>query len=93
MSYEIIRNNLQCFLHQGYDQDSGSIAKALLGAVQHCDRLKLIAELDNLKIESHVVIQEVLGDHDVELWDYVTPRELLTTLRVLAALSGSRSSS
>jgi hypothetical protein len=86
MSYETIRKSLQYFLHQDFDLDSETLADAILKAVKHADYAKLVSELEQLRSENDTVIEEVLNDHDVHLWDSISPHDLLVTLRTLANL-------
>ena len=86
MDYCEIRRVLRLHLFCDYDCMYGSVAMAISSAVTSADLEKLKTELDHLKGESPEKIEEVLNDHDVYLWDSVTPQELLTTMSILARL-------
>lgn len=86
MDYSEIRRVLKLHLFCDYDCLYGSVAAAISSAVTSADLEKLKNELDHLKNESPEKIEEVLNDHDVHLWDSVTPQDLLVTMSTLARL-------
>lgn len=84
--YEHIRNQLGSFLHQDYDLDSEGVPQAIVNAVVQSDLPRLVDELTRLQSEPPDKIREVLNDHEVHIWDGITPQELLVTMRTLALL-------
>ncbi len=85
-TYPTIRRALGGFLHQDFDFEFNSVADAIHAAVKHAEKRALILELSELEKQSDETIAEVLGDHDVDLWNCTTPRELLVTMKTLANL-------
>jgi hypothetical protein len=85
-SYQYLRAQLQSHLHQDFDLDSGTLPQALFGAVATSDPARLLGELTQLQEEPLDTIREVLDDHDVYIWEFITPEEFLVTLETLAKL-------
>ncbi len=86
-SFAIIRQMLGCYLHQDFDAEFDSIADAILAAIKHTDADKLANALTELDAQPDAIVEEVLNDHSVYLWDMTTPREFLTMLKTLASLT------
>lgn len=86
MAYDEIKRVLGACLNQDYKEIFGSLTAAVTAAVAMADYKTLTAELDALAIESDEVVQAVLDDHEVDLWDLVRPSDFLVTLRTLADL-------
>ena len=86
-SFAIIRQMLGCYLHQDFDAEFDSIADAILSAIKHTDVDKLVNALTELDTQPDAIVEEVLHDHSVYLWDMTTPREFLTMLKTLASLT------
>ena len=86
MKYPEIRNQLGSFLHQDYDLDAGSAPQAILAAIQHSKLAALLAELASLEKEPDEVVREILSDHCVEIFQKITPRDLLKAMSVFATL-------
>ncbi len=86
MAYDTLRGALSCYLHQDFDLDSGTAAEAIFNAVKDADLDKLLLELQQLGKADDAEIRRVLDDHDVHLWDDVSPGELLITITTLAKL-------
>lgn len=85
--YAVIRNMLGCYLHQDFDLQYDSVADALNAAIRQTDKSQLAVALDKLERESDQVISDVLGDHDVAIWDEISPQDLLVTIKTLLKLS------
>ncbi len=64
-----------------------SVADALSAAIRLSDKSQLAMALEKLEREQDDVISDVLGDHDVSIWDETSPRELLVTIKTLLKLS------
>ena len=86
MKYPYIRNQLGCYLHQDYDRDSGTAPDAIIRAIKESNLPEILRELNALKQENDETIFEVLNDHSVDIWQRIRPRDLLSTLIVLAEL-------
>lgn len=85
--FAIIRQMLGCYLHQDFDAEFDSIADAILAAIKHTDADKLTDALTELDAQSDTIVEDVLNDHSVYLWDMTTPREFLAMLKTLASLT------
>lgn len=83
-----IRRALRETLTQGYDVFYPTIPSALLGVVANSETLVFLGELEELAACSDEEVTSVLEDHDVYLWEDISPRELLVTLTTLCKLSG-----
>ena len=86
MKYPYIRNQLGCYLHQDYDRDSGTAPDAIIRAIKESNLPEILRELNALKEENNETIFEVLNDHSVDIWQRIRPRDLLSTMLVLAEL-------
>lgn len=85
--FAIIRQMLGCYLHQDWDAEFDTIADAILAAIKHTDADKLAVALTELDAQPDAIVEEVLNDHSVYLWDVTTPREFLAMLKNLASLA------
>ena len=75
---------LSRYLHQDFDLEFDSIEDAVEAAVGDVDVMELTATLSALEAESDTVVEEVLNDHAVYLWDTWTPREFLAIIKAFA---------
>lgn len=87
MKYAHIRNQLGSYLHQDYDLDAGSAPQAIINAIRSSKLPEMLQELRELQKESDEVVFEVLNDHSVDIWQRVSPRDLLTAMIVFSELS------
>ncbi len=85
--YAIIRIMLGRYLHQDFDILFDSVADAIHAAIRQTDKVQLARAIERLERESDSVISNVLGDHEVSIWEDTTPRELLVTIKTLLNLS------
>ncbi len=85
--YWIIRNMLGRYLNQDFDLQVDSVADAIHAAIRQTDPGKLALAIEDLEKQADWVIQDVLVDHDVAIWDETTPRDLLITIKTLVRLS------
>jgi hypothetical protein len=85
--YHLISTLIGNYLHQDLDVWHKTIADAVSAAVREADDpVQLLAEIEKLEAEPDDVVKDVLDHAAVYLWDDVTPRELLTTIKTLARL-------
>lgn len=75
------------YLHQDFDILFDSVADAIHAAIRQTDKVQLATAIERLERDSDCVISNVLGDHEVSIWEDTTPRELLVTLKTLLNLS------
>jgi uncharacterized protein (DUF1810 family) len=86
MNYSHLRNQLSAYLHQDYDLDTGTAADAIIAAIKTSSLPLMVEELSELQHETDETVHEVLNDHSVEIWGLVSPRELLSAMKVFATL-------
>jgi hypothetical protein len=86
MKYPYLRNQLGCYLHPDYDRDSGTAPDAIIRAIKESDVPEMLREVHALELETDETIYEVLNDHSVDIWQRIRPRDLLTSMLVLAEL-------
>jgi hypothetical protein len=79
--FAIIRRMLSQYLHQDFDLQFDSIEEAVAAAVGDADIAELTATLSALETKSDTVVEDVLNDHAVYLWDTRTPREFLAMIK------------
>lgn len=82
--FALIRRMLSQYLHQDFDMQFDSIEDAIEAAVADADIVELTATLSSLETESDTIVEDVLNDHAVYLWDTWTPREFLAIIKSLA---------
>ncbi len=78
---------LGCYLHQDFDLQYDSVADAICAAIRQTDKSQLALAIEKLEHEPDQVISDVLGDHDVSIWDETSPHDLLVTIKTLVKLS------
>lgn len=83
----IIRSMLGRYLNQDFNLQFDSVADAIHTAIRQTDSGKLALAIEDLEQRADTVIQDVLGDHDVSIWEQTTPRDLLITIKTLVRLS------